>query len=117
MNSTIKTKKKNNLENFYRLRLLNLVKTDCSQIPLCKLLHESLFNRLFWTPCCVYLFDSVCKKILVNYNSTCSLQFFKFFVLSSRIMLFKIVLVLLYFESENVQLSLASTSSEHRLYI
>ena len=38
----------------------------------------------FWTSCCVDLYDSTCERILVNCNSTCSLEFFKFFVLFSR---------------------------------
>ena len=48
MNSTIKTKKENILENFYRQRQLNLVNTDYSHFFVCKLSHESSFNRLFF---------------------------------------------------------------------
>ena len=48
MNSTIKTKKKNNLENFYRQRELNLVNTDYSHFFVLELSHESSFNRLFF---------------------------------------------------------------------
>ena len=47
MNSTIKTKKENILENFYRQRQLNLVNTDYSHFFVCELSHESSFNRLF----------------------------------------------------------------------
>ena len=46
MNSTIKTKKENNLENFYRQRYL--VNTDYSHFFVCELSHESSFNRLFF---------------------------------------------------------------------
>ena len=48
MNSTIKTKKENNLENFYRQRQLNLVDTDYSHFFVCKLSHESSLNRRFF---------------------------------------------------------------------
>ena len=47
MNSTIKTKNENNLENFYRQRKLNLVNTDYSHFFVCELSHECSFNRLF----------------------------------------------------------------------
>ena len=43
MNSTVKTKKENNLENFYRQRY-----TDYSHFFVCELSHESSFNRLFF---------------------------------------------------------------------
>ena len=68
----------------------------------------------FWTSGYVYLFDSACKTILVNYNSTCSLQFFIIVVLFSRIMFFKSHFL---FVCESVRLLLASTSSELRFYI
>ena len=42
------------------------------------------------TSCFVYLFHSAFRRILVNYNSTCSLRFFIFVVLFSRIMFFKL---------------------------
>ena len=44
MNSTEKTKKKNNLSIEVEL---GIVKTDYSQFCVCKLLSESLLNRLF----------------------------------------------------------------------
>ena len=47
MNSTIKTKQENILENFYRQRQLNLVNTDYSHFFVCELSHESSFNTLF----------------------------------------------------------------------
>ena len=64
----------------------------------------------FLTYRCVYLLDSAGKG--------CSLQFFKFVVLFSRMIdVFKIGFVLLCFGSESVRLLLASTTSELRSYI
>ena len=53
-------------------------------------MNSSLKSPYFLTFCFVYLFDSAFKRILVNYNSTCSLYFFIFVVLFSRIMFFKL---------------------------
>ena len=53
MNSAINIKKENNLGNFYRQSLLNLVKTDYSQI--------SCVNSRMKAYRSVYLLDSVCR--------------------------------------------------------
>ena len=52
-------------------------------------MNSSLKSPYFFTSCLVYLFDSAFKRILINYNSTCSLHFFIFVVLFSR-MFFKL---------------------------
>ena len=66
------------------------VKTDCSQVFLCAVVNCSLKPPYFFTSCLVYLFDSAFKRILINYNSSCSLHFFIFVVVFSRIMFFKL---------------------------
>ena len=50
--------------------------------------HSCMKSCYFSTSLFVYLFDSACKRIIVNY-STCSLKFYKFVVLFSRINLFE----------------------------
>ena len=60
----------------------------------------------FLTYRCVYLLDSACKG--------CSLHFFKFVVLFSRMFLKSDLIVLFCFGSESVRLLLSSTTSELR---
>ena len=50
---------------------------------------KAYLTSYLWTSFGVYLFDSACKRIIVDYNSTCLLQFLKFVVLFSRIMFLK----------------------------
>ena len=71
----------------------------------------------FWTFCCVCLFDSACKRILVNYsmtqlvryNSSSLLYFFTYNV-------FKTHLFYLFRERKPVRILLARTSSELKFY-
>ena len=53
-------------------------------------MNSSLKSPYFFTSCLVYLFDSAFKRILINYNLNCSLHFFIFVVVFSRIMSFKL---------------------------
>ena len=53
-------------------------------------MNSSLKSPYFFTSCLVHLFDSAFKRILINYNSTCSQHFFMFVVVFSRIMFFKL---------------------------
>ena len=56
-------------------------------------MNSSLKYTYSLTSCFAYLFDSAFERVLVNYNSTCSLHFFIFVVLFSRIMFFKLHLI------------------------